>query len=180
MRDASPQTVYLKDYTPPEYLIDQVELDFDLDDQRTRVRAKMSVRRNPQSLADSVALKLWGEELQLLSIAVDGRPLSASEYLVGDEALIIHEAPQDRPFEILIENLINPQANTALEGLFLSSSMLCTQCEAQGFRKITWFLDRPDVMSRFKTTLVADKAKYPVLLSNGNKTASGELENNRH
>ncbi len=180
MRDASPQTVYLKDYTPPEYLIDQVELDFDLDDQRTRVRAKMSVRRNPQSLADSVALKLWGEELQLLSIAVDGRPLSASEYLVGDEALIIHEAPQDRPFEILIENLINPQANTALEGLFLSSSMLCTQCEAQGFRKITWFLDRPDVMSRFKTTLVADKEKYPVLLSNGNKTASGELENNRH
>ncbi|WFP49451.1 aminopeptidase N [Methylomonas sp. EFPC3] len=180
MRDASPQTVYLKDYTPPEYLIDQVELDFDLDDQRTKVRAKMSVRRNPQSLADSVALKLWGEELQLLSIAVDGRPLLASEYLVGDEALIIHEAPQDRPFEILIENLINPQANTALEGLFLSSSMLCTQCEAQGFRKITWFLDRPDVMSRFKTTLVADKAKYPVLLSNGNKTGGGELENNRH
>ncbi|TPQ24724.1 aminopeptidase N [Methylomonas koyamae] len=180
MRDASPQTVYLKDYTPPEYLIDQVELDFDLDDQRTKVRAKMSVRRNPQSLADSVALKLWGEELQLLSIAVDGRPLSASEYLVGDEALIVHEAPQDRPFEILIENLINPQANTALEGLFLSSSMLCTQCEAQGFRKITWFLDRPDVMSRFKTTLVADKAKYPVLLSNGNKTGGGELENNRH
>ncbi|WP_445371921.1 aminopeptidase N [Methylomonas sp. HW2-6] len=180
MRDASPQTVYLKDYTPPEYLIDQVELDFDLDDQRTKVRAKMSVRRNPQSLADSVALKLWGEELQLLSIAVDGRPLNASEYLVGDEALILHEAPQDRPFDILIENLINPQANTALEGLFLSSSMLCTQCEAQGFRKITWFLDRPDVMSRFKTTLVADKAKYPVLLSNGNKTGGGELENNRH
>lgn len=180
MRDASPQTVYLKDYTPPEYLIDQIELDFDLDEQRTRVRAKMNVRRNPQSAADSVALRLWGEELQLLSIAVDGRPLRDSEYLVGDEALIIHEAPQDRPFEILIENLINPQANTALEGLYLSSSMLCTQCEAQGFRKITWFLDRPDVMSRFKTTLVADKAKYPVLLSNGNKTGSGELDNNRH
>lgn len=180
MRDASPQTVYLKDYTPPEYLIDQIELDFDLDEQGTRVRAKMNVRRNPQSAADSVALRLWGEELQLLSIAVDGRPLRDSEYLVGDEALIIHEAPQDRPFEILIENLINPQANTALEGLYLSSSMLCTQCEAQGFRKITWFLDRPDVMSRFKTTLVADKAKYPVLLSNGNKTGSGELDNNRH
>ncbi|WNB76262.1 aminopeptidase N [Methylomonas koyamae] len=180
MRDASPQTVYLKDYTPPEYLIDQIELHFELDEQRTRVQARMNVRRNPHSSADSVALKLWGEELQLLSIAVDGRPLQENEFVVGDEALIVHEAPQDRPFEILIENLINPQANTALEGLYLSSSMLCTQCEAQGFRKITWFLDRPDVMSRFKTTLVADKAKYPVLLSNGNKTGSGELENNRH
>ncbi|BBL56665.1 aminopeptidase N [Methylomonas koyamae] len=180
MRDASPQTVYLKDYTPPEYLIDQIELHFELDERRTRVQARMNVRRNPHSSADSVALKLWGEELQLLSIAIDGRPLQENEFVVGDEALIVHEAPQDRPFEILIENLIDPQANTALEGLYLSSSMLCTQCEAQGFRKITWFLDRPDVMSRFKTTLVADKTKYPVLLSNGNKTGSGELENNRH
>ena len=180
MRDATPQTVYLKDYTPPEYLIDKAELNFDLDEQRTHVRATLSLRRNPQSLADSVALKLLGEELQLVSIAIGGTPLEPSQYLLGEEALIVHEVPQDRPFQIIIENIIDPQANTALEGLYLSNGMLCTQCEAQGFRKITWFLDRPDVMSRFKTTLVADKTKYPVLLSNGNKTGSGELENNRH
>jgi len=180
MRDASPQTVYLKDYTPPEYLIDRIELDFDLDEQRTQVRSSLSLRRNPQSPADSLALTLLGEELQLVSIAIDGRKLEQTQYLLGEEALIVHEVPQDRPFQIVIENIVNPQANTALEGLYLSSSMLCTQCEAQGFRKITWFLDRPDVMSRFKTTLTGDKSKYPVLLSNGNKVGQGELENNRH
>jgi aminopeptidase N len=180
MRDATPQTVFLKDYTPPEYLIDQVELNFDLDEQRTQVRSTLSLRRNPLSPDSSAALKLLGEELQLVSIAIDGQLLEASQYLLGEEALTIYEVPQDRPFRIVIENIINPQANTALEGLYLSSSMLCTQCEAQGFRKITWFLDRPDVMSRFKTTLTGDKAKYPVLLSNGNKTGSGELDNNRH
>ncbi|MBD9358295.1 aminopeptidase N [Methylomonas albis] len=180
MRDATPQTVFLKDYTPPEYLIDQVELNFDLDEQRTQVRSTLSLRRNPQSPDSSAALKLLGEELQLVSIAIDGQLLEASQYLLGEEALTIYEVSQDRPFQIVIENIINPQANTALEGLYLSSSMLCTQCEAQGFRKITWFLDRPDVMSRFKTTLIGDKSKYPVLLSNGNKVGQGELENNRH
>ena len=180
MRDASPQTVFLKDYTPPEYLIEQIELNFDLDEQHTQVRSTLSLRRNPQSQDSSAALTLLGEELQLVSIAIDGQALEQSQYLLGEEALVVHEVPQDRPFQIVIENLINPQANTALEGLYLSSSMLCSQCEAQGFRKITWFLDRPDVMSRFKTTLTADKSKYPVLLSNGNKVGQGELENNRH
>ncbi|MCQ8116069.1 aminopeptidase N [Methylomonas rosea] len=180
MRDASPQTVFLKDYTPPEYLIEQIELNFDLDEQHTLVRSTLSLRRNPQSQDSSAALTLLGEELQLVSIAIDGRLLMQSQYVLGEEALVVHEVPQDRPFQIVIENTINPQANTALEGLYLSSSMLCTQCEAQGFRKITWFLDRPDVMSRFKTTLTGDKSKYPVLLSNGNKVGEGELENNRH
>ncbi|WP_415880813.1 aminopeptidase N [Methylomonas sp. TEB] len=180
MRDASPQTVFLKDYTPPEYLIEQIELNFDLDEQHTQVRSTLSLRRNPQSQDSSTALTLLGEELQLVSIAIDGQALEQSQYLLGEEALVVHEVPQDRPFQIVIENVINPQANTALEGLYLSSSMLCTQCEAQGFRKITWFLDRPDVMSRFKTTLTGDKSKYPVLLSNGNKIGQGELENNRH
>ncbi|MDX8125737.1 aminopeptidase N [Methylomonas sp. OY6] len=180
MRDASPQTVFLKDYTPPEYLIEQIELNFDLDEQHTQVRSTLSLRRNPQSQDSSVALKLLGEELQLVSIAIDGQLLEQGQYVLGEEVLVLHEVPQDRPFQIVIENVINPQANTALEGLYLSSSMLCTQCEAQGFRKITWFLDRPDVMSRFKTTLTGDKSKYPVLLSNGNKVGQGELENNRH
>ena len=180
MRDATPQTVYLKDYTPPEYLIDKVELAFDLDEQCTVVRSNLSLRRNPQCRAESGSLSLMGEGLELLGIALDGVDLDETAFSINLESLTIHEVPGDRPFVISIENRINPEANTALEGLYLSSGMLCTQCEAQGFRKITWFLDRPDVMSRFKTTLAADKNKYPVLLSNGNKIAQGELENGRH
>ena len=180
MREANSQTVYLKDYQPPEYLVDFVELDFNLDEQATVVRSSLSVRRNPQSADDGVSLSLQGEELELISIKLDNELLDVTAYELSNESMKIHAVPQTRPFVITIENRINPQANTALEGLYLSSSMLCTQCEAQGFRKITWFPDRPDVMSRFKTTLTADKTKYPVLLSNGNKIAAGELENNRH
>ena len=180
MRDATPQTVYLKDYTPPEYLIDSVELDFDLDEQHTRVRSRLTMRRNPESTESGVSLVLMGEELQLINIQLNGMPLARNDFAITPETMTIHRVPQNQVFVLSIENCINPQANTALEGLFLSSSMLCTQCEAQGFRKITWFLDRPDVMSRFKTTLTADKTRYPILLSNGNKIDQGELENNRH
>jgi aminopeptidase N len=180
MRDASPQTVYLKDYSPPEYLIETVELEFDLDEQHTVVRSRLSLRRNPQSHSESFSLSLTGEELELIGIALDGLALTETDYVLTPEVMMINQVPQDKAFVLNIENRINPQANTALEGLYLSSSMLCTQCEAQGFRKITWFLDRPDVMSRFKTTLSADKVKYPVLLSNGNCIAQGELADNRH
>ena len=180
MRDATPQTIYLKDYTPPEYLIEQIELTFELDEERTLVRSSLSLRRNPDSHADGVSLALMGEELELISVALDGVPLAESDFDVGLETMTIHRVPQDKPFVVSIENRINPKANTALEGLYLSSSMLCTQCEAQGFRKITWFLDRPDVMTRFKTTLIADKQRYPVLLSNGNRTGQGELDDGRH
>ena len=180
MREASPQTIYLKDYTCPEYLIDAVELEFDLDEQDTLVRSKLSLRRNPQSEVSNAPLVLMGEELQLVSIALDSHLLAETDFALSAESLTIHQVPQDQAFVVSIKNRINPKANTALEGLYLSSSMLCTQCEAQGFRKITWFLDRPDVMTRFKTTLMADKSKYPVLLSNGNKIAQGDLDNNRH
>ena len=180
MREASPQTIYLKDYTCPEYLIDTVELAFDLDEQHTLVCSKLSLRRNPQSAIENAPLVLMGEQLQLVSITLNGQLLTTSDYLLDPESLTIQQVPQDGEFVLNIENRINPKANTALEGLYLSSSMLCTQCEAQGFRKITWFLDRPDVMTRFKTTLSADKSKYPVLLSNGNKIAQGDLDNNRH
>lgn len=180
MRDATPQAVYLKDYTPPEYFIDQIDLEFDLDEQATLVRSKLSVRRNPQSKTESAVLSLMGEELELISIELDGNRLNETDYSLSSETLNLFAVPQDKAFELIIENRINPQANTALEGLYLSNSMLCTQCEAQGFRKITWFLDRPDVMTRFKTKITADKAKYPVLLSNGNKISQGKLANNRH
>src|SRR5574343_1899790 len=170
MRDATPQTVYLKDYTPPEYLIESVELAFELDESQTHVSSRLVIRRNPASQHTEQSLTLMGEELELLSISLDDVSLDDNDFVITPEALTIYRAPQDRNFTIRIENRINPKANTALEGLYLSTSMLCTQCEAQGFRRITWFLDRPDVMTRFTTTLRADKTRFPVLLSNGNKT----------
>ena len=180
MRDATPQTVYLKDYTPPEYLIDSVELNFDLNEQHTLVRSCLTMRRHQECADPGVSLVLMGEELELISVRLDDKLLTEHDFSISPEAMTIHQVPQDRTFVISIENRINPEANTALEGLYLSSSMLCTQCEAQGFRKITWFLDRPDVMTRFKTTLTADKTQYPILLSNGNKIGQGDLKNNRH
>jgi aminopeptidase N len=180
MRDASPQTIYLKDYAVPDYLIESVELNFILDEDETRVVSKLTIQKNSQSDCQKPALVLQGEDLVLVSVAIDGKALDASLYQQNDESLSIENVPQDQAFILAIENTLNPKANTALEGLYLSNTMMCTQCEAQGFRKITYFLDRPDVMPRFKTTLVGDKDKYPILLSNGNKTAAGDLQDNRH
>ncbi len=180
MRDASPQTVYLKDYTPPEYLISAVDLRFELDESRTQVYAELRMQRNPASQAHGAGLTLVGENLELISLALNEQRLSPGDYTLSAESLTLHNVPQDQPFSVSIHNQIDPKANTALEGLFLSNGMLCTQCEAQGFRKITWFLDRPDVMSRFTTTLIADRNRYPVLLSNGNKVARGKLCDQRH
>jgi len=180
MQDTNPQTIYLKDYTVPEYLIESVELTVILDELNTRVVSKLKMQRNPQSVVNNAALVLQGEELELISVAMDGVALDDSRYQQNSESLTINELPQDQVFILAIENCINPKANTALEGLYLSNTMLCTQCEAEGFRKITYFLDRPDVMAVFKTTLIADKDRYPVLLSNGNKVAEGDLQNNRH
>ncbi len=180
MQDKKPQTIYLKDYTVPEYLIDSIELTLVLDESNTRVVSKLTIRSNPDSQLDNADLILHGEDLQLQSLAMNGQALTEKQYRVTDESLTIPALPQGEEFILAIENTIKTKANIALEGLYLSSSMLCTQCEAEGFRKITYFLDRPDVMARFKTTLIADKEQYPVLLSNGNKVASGELQNNRH
>lgn len=180
MRDAAPQTVYLKDYTPPEYLISSVDLRFELDETQTQVYAELNLQRNSASQTHSAGLTLVGENLELISLAVNEKRLSPADYTLNAESLTIHSVPQDQPFTVSIHNQIDPKANTALEGLYLSNDMLCTQCEAQGFRKITWFLDRPDVMSRFTTTLIADRNKYPILLSNGNKVAQGKLCDKRH
>jgi len=180
MTDTKPQTIYLKDYLVPEYLIQTVDLNFILDAKHTRVVSRLTLNSNPDSQVKHAPLELLGEDLSLVSIALDGVALTESQYQLTDEALIIAQVPQNQSFTLAIENTVNPQANSALEGLYMSNDMLCTQCEAQGFRKITYFLDRPDVMSRFTTTLVADKTLYPVLLSNGNKVAQGELTENRH
>lgn len=181
MRDANPQTIYLKDYQVPDYLIKTVYLNFTLDEQNTRVIARLALTRNPDSQSSETALVLAGENLKLVRIVLnDDRELTEADYHVTPESLIIHAVPQQRAFTLTIENEINPKANTALEGLYLSNGMLCTQCEAEGFRKITYFLDRPDVMAKFTTTLVGDKDRYPVLLSNGNKIAQGDDDNNQH
>jgi aminopeptidase N len=181
MRDPNPQTIYLKDYTVPEYLIHSVALNFSLDDEDTLVSSQLTLSRNPASRSRDTSLTLTGENLKLIRINLDdGNDLSKDQYLQTQDALIINNVPQQQRFVLTIENAINPKANTALEGLYLSNGMLCTQCEAEGFRKITYFLDRPDVMTLFTTTLVGDKDRYPVLLSNGNKVAQGELPDNRH
>ncbi len=181
MRDANPQTVYLKDYQVPDYLIHAVDLNFTLDEQKTRVISRLSLVRNPDSQSSETALILAGENLSLIRIVLnDDHELTETDYHSTPESLIIHDVPQQRPFTLTIENEINPKANTALEGLYLSNGMFCTQCEAEGFRKITYFLDRPDVMAKFTTTIIGDKDRYPVLLSNGNKIARGESDNNQH
>ena len=125
-----------------------------------------------------VPLILDGQSLELLSINLNNHPLTAADYQTDTNQLMIHRVP-DR-FELTLTTRIRPQENTSLEGLYKSSGNFCTQCEAEGFRKITYYLDRPDVMSVFTTTLVADKTLYPVLLSNGNLTDSGELDDGRH
>jgi aminopeptidase N len=181
VRDANPQTIYLKDYTVPDYLIHSVDLNFTLSEENTRVISRLTLSRNPASLTGDTALILSGENLTLISVVLnDDNELTEQHYLQTQDSLIIHEVPQHRVFVLTIENTINPKANTALEGLYLSKSMLCTQCEAEGFRKITYFLDRPDVMAKFTTTLVGDKDRYPVLLSNGNKIVQGESTDNLH
>ena len=177
-----PTPKYLKDYRPPDYLIDTVFLDFQLGEANTEVEARLSVRRNPEAHAASdgaaAPLVLDGEDLTLLAICMNGQRLPEPRYSVDAESLTIHEVPERFTLEIITR--IQPEKNTALEGLYVSNHIFCTQCEAEGFRKITYFLDRPDVMARYRTRVEADQATYPVLLANGNKVDSGERPGGRH
>jgi len=177
LRD-TPRPIYLKDYQPPEYLIDETHLQVRLDEDETRVRARLLMRRNPASRSGAHALYLHGERLELRSISLDGRSLPASAYAIDAEGLTIHQVPDQ--FELETEVVIRPQQNTSLEGLYRSGGLFCTQCEAEGFRHITWYLDRPDVMSRFTTTIEADQSRYPILLSNGNPGPEQRLADGRH
>ncbi len=172
----------LSDYTPPAWQAPDLALEFDLDPEQTRVRARARFSRNPAATGDA-PLILNGESgaVKLLAIAVDGRALAAGEYEI-DEAqhtlTLTGELPDS--FELELETQIAPVKNTALEGLYMSGGKFCTQCEAQGFRRIVYFLDRPDVMSRYTTTVIGEKSKYPVLLSNGNSIERQDLPNGRH
>jgi aminopeptidase N len=171
MKEGQPQAVYLKDYTPPHFFIDEVYLEFELGEEVTIVTSHMQMRSNPDNNQVNTALDLHGEDQDLQFIELDGVRLGAEQYSLTGEALLIPNVPKQ--FSLTIQTHITPQANTSLEGLYKSSGNFCTQCEAQGFRKITYFLDRPDVMSKFTVRIQADKSRYPVLLSNGNLKEEG-------
>jgi len=165
-------TVHRTAYMPPPWLVDDVRLVFDLDPRNTLVRASLSVRRNPQAAADApAALVLDGEQLELLELRIDGQPLVPTDYRLDERTLSIEHVPER--FELDTVARIDPQANTALSGLYVSNGGFFTQCEAQGFRRITWFPDRPDVMARYTVTLRAPRNACPVLLSNGNLVDAG-------
>lgn len=170
--ESAPVTICLKDYTPPDYLIEKADLNFELDEESTIVHSRLLVRRNDNSSSPAAPLVLDGSHQKLLRILLDGETLDKNCYTFTDSALIINNVPDEFILEITSEN--SPVKNLALEGLYASSGMLCTQCEAEGFRRITYFPDRPDVMTHFTVTLNASKEKYPVLLSNGNLVEQGE------
>ena len=176
---SQPNVIYLKDYQVPAFLIDHTQLHFELMTDYTQVSATLTMRRNPESTEPSADLFLHGDkELTLLSLQIDGEQLSSSSFQRDDQGLTLYNLLD--AFSLKIVTQIYPDKNTALEGLYRSGGMFCTQCEAEGFRRITFFQDRPDVMSVFDTTLSADKALYPVLLSNGNLVDSGDSAKGRH
>ena len=170
----APKAIYLADYQPPGYTTQQTGLHFDIRDGQTTVTATLQVARQDAAASQ---MELLGEELTLVSVELDGRALSSNEYALSDHSLTLFNL--DEGHEIRIVTQICPEENTALEGLYRSSSMYCTQCEAEGFRKITYYQDRPDVLSKFKTTIVADAQRYPNLLSNGNLVHEAALPDGR-
>ncbi|EAT11820.1 aminopeptidase N [Bermanella marisrubri] len=174
MKDAQPKAIYLKDYEAPKFTVLHTALTFLIEEEATEVHSLLSIQGEAAG-----ELKLNGQALELVSVELDGGALSeGSDFSVDDDFLVIHQIPAH--CKVAIKTRIKPQENTALEGLYKSAGMYCTQCEAEGFRRITYFLDRPDVMSIYDVTIIADKSKYPVLLSNGNLVESKELEGGKH
>ena len=168
-----PQPVLLADYQPYPFEVAETRLAFDIRDGETSVRCEMEISRREAN----VPLVLNGADLELDGIAIDGRPLGGNEYAVEGETLTIFDVPD--ACRVRVDTRIKPEENTALEGLYKSGAMYCTQCEAEGFRKIVYYPDRPDVLSRFTTTITADAERYPVLLSNGNPVADETRDGRR-
>ena len=172
---AAAAVIHRKDYSAPAYWIDAVDLSFDLDPAKTRVLNKMTVRRNPDVATQ--ALRLDGEELNLARVLVNGQGTS---FKIDGNQLLLENLPEgNEPFALEIFTTCAPVKNSKLMGLYVSNDSFFTQCEAEGFRRITYFLDRPDVMASYTVTLRADKTKYPVLLSNGNLVEQGNLAEGR-
>lgn len=183
----SDKTIYLKDYRAPAYWIDRTELYFNLKDGKSRVSSRLSLRVNPDSTVEErKVLRLDGQDLTLISVQLNGALLTPKQYVIDDESLSLPLANllenlegDELCFELLIDTDLEPEKNTSLEGLYQSNGMYCTQCEAQGFRKISYYLDRPDVMSEFFTSIEADAERFPVMLSNGNMVSDTRLESGR-
>ncbi|MGF1511227.1 MAG: aminopeptidase N [Myxococcota bacterium] len=167
---------FRKDYQPPRYLVDRVDLSFELSPSNTRVECILQIRRNP--IRQAGPLELDGEALELLSLSIDDWTLSTSEYSLSEDRLVIEEVPDQFSLRSVVR--IDPESNTSFTGLYRSSGNFCTQCEAEGFRRITFFPDRPDVLSTYTTTIIADPTVCPVMLSNGNKVGGGSLDDGRH
>ena len=176
MKSENNPVIYRKDYKEPNYWVKSCNLGLMIEPDFTLVKSKINFEINTQNNCNT--LELNGVDIDLLMVLIDGRKLSEDEYSLSDETMIIENAPN--MFELQIENKIYPSQNKALEGLYQSGEFFLTQCEAEGFRKITYYPDRPDVMAPFHVTLVADKEKYPILLSNGNLVSSGDLKNGKH
>ncbi|MEQ9445012.1 MAG: aminopeptidase N [Rhodospirillaceae bacterium] len=172
------QTILLKDYTPPPYFVDSICLEFDLDPACTKVISTTEYRRNPDSNESSEQLELDGEDLELVEVLVDGKVLNSELWSKSEQKLTISN-PTDS-FTLTVTTHIRPSKNHALEGLFMTGGRFCTQCEAQGFRRITYCLDRPDVLTKYRVRLAADKKDYPVLLSNGNCIERGDVNEQQH
>lgn len=178
MSQTAREPILLRDYRPPDYLIDTIDLQFELHSSRTRVAATSIFIRSPNSNDQTEPLILNGEDLTLVSVSMDGEELQQGRWTSSPNSLTVHDTPDT--FELTIVTEIDPSSNTALEGLYMSSGRFCTQCEAEGFRKITYYLDRPDVLAKFKVTIIAKKGPYPILLSNGNQVESGDLDDDKH
>ena len=177
MRTDTAQPIRLQDYRPPEWLVDRVSLDVSLHPTSTRVKASLSLRPNPTSAA--APLVLDGDSLTLVSLKLDGAPLPESSFVATPDGLTIPQPP-NRPFTLEVETVVDPSANTQLSGLYRSNSTYCTQCEAEGFRRITFFPDRPDVMAVYTTRIEAGKVEAPILLANGNLVEAGDSTGGRH
>jgi aminopeptidase N len=172
MRTEEHHPILLKDYRPPDWLIETVDLDVSLDPSATRVRSKLKVK--PNTAGTPAPLVLDGEDLKLASLSLDGKPLPPEAFVATGDRLTIAQPP-NRPFDLEIETVIDPVGNTQLMGLYRAGATYCTQCEAEGFRRITYFLDRPDVMAVYTTRIEAEKSEAPVLLANGNLIAQGDV-----
>jgi aminopeptidase N len=175
MKTDTPRPILLKDYRPPNYLIYAVDLDVALHATRTRVRSRLKIKRNPAYPGSAGPLRLDGEMIELEALRLDGRQLTPSDYTLADTGLTIAALPRE-PFTLETTTYCDPEANKALTGLYRSRGIYCTQCEAQGFRRITFFLDRPDILATYTVRIEADRSEAPVLLSNGDPIERGTLD----
>lgn len=179
MQLQQPKTIFLRDYKPSDFTVDSIDLTVDIQDSFTLVNSVLKIEKRNEAKGKKVNLELNGEGMELLSLHFNGEVVPTDRYQLSSDKLVLLNVEHDK-FVLEIQNKIDPANNKALEGFYQSGPQLCTQCEPEGFRRITYFIDRPDVMAKYKTRMIADKARYPFLLSNGNRIGSGDLPDNRH